>query len=107
MDQKLTPSNLLSRMSLICEEFFNSITKTLLLLFVPKVHEVGVFGSLVLARVLERILSCKIIVLALQTLRSRTVRFRDSGPFSVKICTAATHTPLRRTRSPVSVRTVT
>jgi hypothetical protein len=57
MDQKLTLSNLLSRIPLICGEFFNSIAKALLLLFVPKVHEVGVFGSLILERVLERILS--------------------------------------------------
>ena len=78
MEQKIALSNLLSRMSLIYGEFFNSVAKALLLLFVPKVHEVGVFGSLILARVLERILSCKIIVLALQTLRARTVRFRDS-----------------------------
>ena len=80
MDQKLTLSNLLSRMPLICEEFFNSVTEALLLLFVPKVHEAGVFGSLILARVLERILSCKIIVLALQTLRSRTVRILLVNP---------------------------
>jgi hypothetical protein len=52
MDQKLTLSNLLSRMPLICEEFFNSVAKALLLLFVPKVYEVGVFGSLILERVL-------------------------------------------------------
>jgi hypothetical protein len=57
MDQKLTLSNLFSRMPLICGEFFNSVAKILLLLFVPKAHEVGVFGSLILARVLERILS--------------------------------------------------
>jgi hypothetical protein len=49
MDQKLTLSNPLSRMPLICEEFLNSVTKALLLLFVPKVHEVGVFGSLIMA----------------------------------------------------------
>jgi hypothetical protein len=78
MDQKLTLSNLLSRMPLICGEFFNSVAKALLLLFVPKARGAGGFGSLILARVLERILSWKIIVLALPTLRSRTVRFRDS-----------------------------
>jgi hypothetical protein len=55
MDQKLTLSNLLSRMPLICGESFNSVAKTLLLLFVPKARGVGVFGSLILARVLERI----------------------------------------------------
>ena len=47
-------------MPLICGEFFNSVAKILLLLFVPKAHEVGVFGMLILARVLERILSWKI-----------------------------------------------
>jgi hypothetical protein len=57
MDQKLTLSNLLSRMPLIYGEFFNKVAKALLLLFVPKAHEVGVFGSLILARVLERLLS--------------------------------------------------
>jgi len=57
MGQKLTLSNLLSRMPLICGEFFNSVVKELLLLFVPKAHEMGVFGMLILARVLERILS--------------------------------------------------
>ena len=36
---------------------FNSVVKELLLLFVPKAHEMGVFGTLILARVLERILS--------------------------------------------------
>jgi hypothetical protein len=49
MDQKLTLSNMLSRIPLICGEFFNSAAKALLLLFVPKVHEVGVFGSLIMA----------------------------------------------------------
>jgi hypothetical protein len=57
MDQKLTLSNLLSRMPLICGESFNSVAKELLLLFVPKAHEMGVFGTLILARVLEHILS--------------------------------------------------
>ena len=57
MDQKLTLSNLLSRMPLIYGEFFNSVAKALLLLFVPKAHEVGGFRTLILARVLERILS--------------------------------------------------
>jgi hypothetical protein len=55
MDQKLTLSNLLSRMPLICGESFNSVAKTLQLLFVPKARGVGVFGSLIRARVLERI----------------------------------------------------
>jgi hypothetical protein len=36
-------------MPLICEEFLNSVAKALLPLFVPKVHEVGVFGSLIMA----------------------------------------------------------
>jgi hypothetical protein len=44
-------------MPLICGEFFNGVAKILLLFFVPKAHEVGVFGMLILARVLERILS--------------------------------------------------
>ena len=49
--------------------------------------------SLILARVLECILTWKIIVLELQTLSSRTVRFRYALPLSVKICSPATHTP--------------
>jgi hypothetical protein len=57
MDQKLTLSHLLTRTPLICGEFFNSVAKALLLLFVPKAHEVGGFRTLILARVLERILS--------------------------------------------------
>src|SRR5262252_4167952 len=81
LDQKLTLSTVLSRIHLIWREFFPNVANVSLLLFVPKIHDGGYCGTLILTRVLERILPWYIMLFALQDRRSSIVRFRASLPW--------------------------